>query len=147
MIDSNVMSSTSQCLAPTDSGMDLEIARIIGNARSKRNACLMARNQYGLREFGRLFYLMADLDKPRLEESLDFIDEVKQSHEHCIRCSLKFVAFCRIFCGNQLPQRQAAYESEYAEMLKRFGPGRDFMSEVWDVIDRARPTVDPRLAS
>jgi hypothetical protein len=122
---------------------DLEIARIIGNARFKHNVCLMARNQYGMEEFGRLFYLMLDLDDRRLEESLDFIDEVRESHRLCLRCSLKFVAFCMFFCGTQLPGRLAAYEREYDYLLGLFGPGRDFMEEVREAIDKARPVIAP----
>jgi len=33
---------------PADAELDLEIARIIGNARFKQDVCLMARNQRGL---------------------------------------------------------------------------------------------------
>ena len=124
--------------------LDTEIARIIGNARFEHNVCLMARNQYGMREFGRLFYLASDLDKRRLEEVLDFIDEVRDSHRLCLRCSLKFVAFCRFFCGIQLPRRLASYEDEYDRLLALFGPGRDFMSEVWDAIDKAKPVATPK---
>jgi hypothetical protein len=124
--------------------LDTEIARIIGNARFEHNVCLMARNQYGMREFGRLFYLTSDLDKRRLEEVLDFIDEVRDSHRLCLRCSLKFVAFCRFFCGIQLPRRLASYEDEYDRLLALFGPGRDFMSEVWDAIDKAKPVATPK---
>jgi hypothetical protein len=116
-----------------------EIVRIIGNARFEHNVCLMARGQYGMGEFGRLFYLLADLSNERLQEYLDLIDEVRKSHRACLRCSIKFLAFCRFFCGIQLPVRLAGYETEYAEQVERFGPGRDFMGEVREAIDRAKP--------
>jgi hypothetical protein len=137
-------SARSRSAARQDSAPDAEIARIIGNARFEHNVCLMARNQYGMGEFGRLFYLISDLDKRRLEEVLDFIDEVRDSHRLCLRCSLKFVAFCRFFCGIQLPRRLASYEDEYDRLLALFGPERDFMSEVWEAIDGARPVATPK---
>lgn len=126
-----------------DAALDWEINRIIGNARFQHNVCLMARNQYGMGEFGRLFYLLSDIDAGRLEEVLDFVDEVRASHRLCLRCSLKFVAFCRFFCGTQLPRRLAAYEREYDEMLAQFGKGRDFMLEVREAIDKAKPVHPP----
>jgi hypothetical protein len=143
MTESNPTLAPYRRLAPADAELDLEIARIIGNVRFKQDVCLMARNQRGLSEFGRLFYLMTNLDNRRLEEFLDFIDEVRESHRRCLRCSLKFVAFCRFFCGIQLPGRLAAYEREYDYLLGLFGPGRDFMSEVWEAIDKARPVLAP----
>ncbi len=143
MNDSNQTPAPSRRLAPADVELDLEIARVIGNARFKQDVCLMARNQLGLSEFGRLFYLMKNLDDRRLAESLDFIDEVRESHWRCLRCSLKFVAFCRFFCGNQLSGRLDAYEREYDYLLGLFGLGRDFMSEVWEAIDKARPVPAP----
>jgi len=143
MTNSNSIPAESGGVAQTDSTLDTEITRIIGNARFKHNTCLMARNQYGMAEFGGLFYLMSDLENRRLEGFLDFIDEVRDSHQQCLRCSLKFVAFCRFFCGIQLPRRLASYEDEYDQLLAMFGPGRDFMSEVWEAIDKARPVATP----
>ena len=143
MTNSNSIPAESGGVAQTDSALDTEITQIIGNARFKHNTCLMARNQYGMGEFGRLFYLLSDLDNRRLEGFLDFIDKVPDSHQQCLRCSLKFVAFCRFFCGIQLPRRLASYEDEYDQLLAMFGPGRDFMSEVWEAIDKARPVATP----
>jgi hypothetical protein len=127
-----------------DSTRHTEITRIIGNARFEHNVCVMARKQYGMGEFGRLFYLMLGVNNRKLEELLDFIDEVRRSHRYCLPCSLKFLAFCRVFCGIQLPDRQAAYEREYYDRLEQYGPGRDFMDEVWEAIDKARPVAAPK---
>jgi hypothetical protein len=57
------------------------------------------------------------------------------------RVCIKFVAFCRFFCGIQVPRRLASYEDEYDRLLALFGPGRDFMSEVWDAVDKAKPVT------
>lgn len=121
--------------------LGVEIERIIGNARFDHNVCLMARNRYGMSEFGRLFYLLADLEDSQLKRYLDLVDEVRAGHLPCLRCSLKFVAFCRFFCGIRLPRRLLCYEREFEALLRRFGPGRDFMSEVWEAIDGAKPAV------
>lgn len=144
MRSSNSQPARSRSATQPDVATGNETARIIGNARVKHNACLMAHNQYGMGEFGRLFYLISDLDKRRLEGVLDSTDEVRESHRLCLRCSLKFVAFCRFFCGIQLPRRLASYEDEYDRLLALFGPGRDFMSEVRDAIDKAKPVATPK---
>jgi len=134
-------SAESPSLCATHPQLDSEILRIIGNARFEHNVCLMARHRYGMHEFGRLFYLLRDLKPPLLSRYLNQIDEVREGHRGCLRCSLKFLAFCRFFSGIQLPDRLAAYEREYDAMLWSFGPGRDFMYEVREAIDRARPVT------
>jgi hypothetical protein len=139
MTDPTPNSTKSPRLSESADQLDPEILRIIGNARFEHNVCLMARSRYGMGEFGRLFYLLGDLSRPVLSHYLDQIDEVREGHSECLRCSLKFMAFCRFFCGIQLPGRLAAYEREYDAKLWSFGKGRDFMCEVWEAIDKAKP--------
>ena len=134
----------SHAVSEPEPGQHSEIMRIIGNARFEHNVCLMARTRYGMAEFGSLFYLLADLRDPLLHGYLDLVDEVREEHRLCLRCSLKFLAFCRFFCGIQLPRRLAAYEREYGRMVRKFGPGRDFMYEVWEAIDTAKPVRNTR---
>ena len=116
-----------------------EILRIIGNARAEHNVCTMARGRYGLREFGRLFYLLADVPNQRLGEYLDQIDAARSGH--CIKCSLKILAFCRFYCGNRMEQRLEKYIREYEVELEWFGTEeeRDFMDEVGYAIECAQP--------
>jgi hypothetical protein len=125
MRSSNSQPARSRSATQPDVATGNETARIIGNPRVKHNACLMAHNQYGMGEFGRLFYLISDLDKRRLEGVFDSTDEVRESHRLCLRCSLKFVAFCRFFCGIQLPRRLASSGREYDRLPVLFGPGRE----------------------
>lgn len=122
--------------------LEAEISRIIGNARFNHHVCVMARNSHGMAEFGALFHLIQNLAKPLLEKYLDLIDEVRKTHRFCLRCSLKFTAFCCLFCGNQLPIRRALYDREYAALLALWGPGRDFMQEVRHAIRMAKPAAD-----
>jgi hypothetical protein len=120
-----------------------EILRIIGNARFDHNVCVMANNQYGMEEFGRLFYLLADLPDTKLMEYLDQIDLVRAGHRGCVRCSLKFLVFCQFFCGIQLPHRLEGYNREFDAMVSKW-PGRDFVEEVWKSIDSAKPSASER---
>ena len=119
--------------------LHLEIERIIGNARQQHNICVMARDRYGMAEFGRLFYLLKETDSPQLKRYLKLIDEVTESHGTCLRCTIKLVAFSRSFCGTLLPRRASAYGREYARLLDLFGEDRDFMAEVAAAIEAAKP--------
>jgi len=114
-----------------------EILRIIGNAGVEHNVCVMARGRYGLSEFGRLFYLLADVTTEKLGDYLDQIDAVRSGH--CIKCSLKILAFCRFYCGNRMEQQLRKFIREYELELEVFGPGRDFLDEVGYAIECAKP--------
>ena len=127
---------TPQTAPPADPA-HTEILRIIGNARAEHNVCTMARGRYGLREFGRLFYLLADVTDQKLGEYLNRIDDARSGH--CIKCSLKMLAFCRFYCGSRLEQRLAKYRREYEAELSVFGPERDILDEVGYAIDCAKP--------
>ena len=124
--------------------LDTEIRRIIGNARQEHNRCVLARKRYGLEEFGRLYYLLEALPGEQLEAHLDFLDEVRATHDDCGPCSMKFIAFCRFYCGSKLPARLARYEKEYSELHRLLASPRDFMDEVQYAIDCQKPRTYPR---
>ena len=110
-----------------------EIVRIIGNVRQEHNACVMARGRYGLAEFGRLAGLLKEVSNEALNEYLDLIDAVEQSHG-CFRCSMKFIAFNALFCGTRLPRRGRFYRQYYDHRMEGSSLDRDFMKEVEQVI-------------
>jgi hypothetical protein len=129
---------------PPPSESDLahtEILRIIGNARAEHNVCVMARGRYGLSEFGRLFYLLACVSNQKLGEYLDQIDAARSGH--CIKCSLKILAFCRFYCGDRMEQHLGKFTREYELELELFnsepGSERDFLDEVGYAIECAKP--------
>jgi hypothetical protein len=121
-----------------------EILRVIVNARAEYNACAMAGGRYGMAEYARLVKLFEGVSLERLNEYLDLIDDVRQSHRSCFSCSMKFLAFCHSFCGERLEERRHSYKREYDEATGGCRLSRDFMKEVSDVIWRAptRPAVD-----
>jgi len=118
-----------------------EILRIIGNASAADNVCVMARGRYGLSEFGRLFYLLAGVSNQKLGEYLDQIDAARSGH--CIKCSLKILAFCRFYCGDRMEQRLGKFIREYELELELFDlerdSERDFLDEVGYAIECAKP--------
>jgi len=137
-------SQTPQATHPAPADPDpahTEILRIIGNARAEHNVCVMARGRYGLREFGRLFYLLENVPNQKLGAYLDEVDAARSGH--CLKCSLKILAFCRFYCRNRLEQRRETYILEYEEELAVFGPGRDFFDEVAYAIKCSKPQPPP----
>ena len=131
-----------------DGALHEEILRIIGNVRQEHNSCVMARGRYGLAEFGRLAGLLKDVSDERLNEYLDLIDAVEQSHG-CFRCSQKFLAFNAFFCGDRLPRRGRFYRQYYHHRREGSSLDRDFMREVEQVIWAAAnppPTTKVELA-
>lgn len=118
-----------------------EALRVIGNARSEHHTCVMAGSRHGMAEFGALFHIVPELEYSALVHCLNLMDEVRAGHLRCLRCSLKFLAFCIFFCGSRIPLRRACYEYEYEKLIDRFGSGRDFFKEVDEAIRAAKPSM------
>jgi hypothetical protein len=128
---------------PTDAHHD-EILRLIGNARQEHGICAMARGRSGMEDFGVLAHLLESVSTRRLEEYLYRIDKVRSTHAGCPLCSLKFIAFCRIFSASRLLPCFESYSEEYRRAMKNLKKhhrsGRNFMREARQAIAAAVPT-------
>lgn len=124
------------------------IVRLIRNSHREHRVCAMARGRYGLEDYGRLGNLLGKFAASRLAEFLDEIDEVRASHASCLPCSLKFLAFCRIYTVDRLPERHTAYEQEYEALYRHRREDRDFMAEAQSAIRvmRQLPKFRPNQA-
>ena len=121
-----------------------EILRLIRNSRQAYATCALARGRYGLADYGRLGHLLRRAGPRDLQKYLDEIDEVRASHQRCLPCSLKFLAFCRVYSVGRLPERHRAYRDAFQECCEGWATDRDFMAEVRAAIFRARhPTRPP----
>jgi protein tyrosine phosphatase (PTP) superfamily phosphohydrolase (DUF442 family) len=116
---------------------DPEILRRIRNSKREYTSCAMRSGAYGLEDYGVLYHLLETVSESALSSYLDEIDVVRQTHEACLACSLKFLAFCTLFSQGRLPERHFKYTSEYSERLQRHRGQRDFMDEVIRVIARS----------
>lgn len=111
-----------------------EILRLIRNSRKAYSICALARRRYGLEDYGRLGHLLQRAERHCLGEYLKEIDEVRATHHQCPPCSLKFLAFCRIYSADRLPERHRAYRNEFGERNKAWPNDRDFMAEARQAI-------------
>jgi|GEM_PF-1340638 len=125
-----------------------DIIRLIRNSHREHRVCALARGRYGLEDYGRLGNLLEEVASSRLAEFLDEIDEVRASHASCRPCSLKFLAFCRIYTMDRLPERHAAYGHEYEALYRHRREDRDFMAEAQSAIRvmRQLPKFRPNQA-
>lgn len=110
------------------------ILRLIHNARKVHATCCLARGRYGLADYARLAHLLQEVNRDDLSHYLNEIDAVRASHSRCLPCSLKFLAFCVVYCRDQLPERRRAYLQRYETHLGPLRGTRDFIAEVRAVI-------------
>jgi hypothetical protein len=137
---SNVPSENPRC-----ADLHEEILRIIGNVKQEHNSCVLARGRYGLAEFGRLAGLLKEVSDEALNEYLDRIDAVEESHT-CFLCSMKLIAFNAFFCGERLRERGRFYKEFYDQQMEGSSLDRDFMREVEQVIwAAANPHPRPKV--
>ena len=126
-----------------------EITRLIYNARSDHNICVMSRDRHGMDDFATLARLFKDVSDEDLTYYLGEIDRVRATHNYCVICSLKFLAFCRYFSMDRLPKRYQADGMEYEMRVRTIDNDkirkRDILSEVRQAIGAARtePAVFP----
>lgn len=120
-----------------------EILRLISNAQAEHNICAMARGRAGMEDFGVLGRLLCRVSTARVKEYLHLIDRVRSTHAQCPVCSLKFIAFCRIFSAARLLPCFEQYSEEYRRAMKdlekRHRNGRNFMREAQQAISAAVP--------
>ena len=100
-------------------------------------------------DFSKLARLFKDVSDEDLTYYLGEIDRVRATHNYCIICSLKFLAFCRYFSAKRLPKRYQSDVIEYEKRLRTIDNEkirkRDILSEVRQAIGAARtePAVFP----
>ena len=115
-----------------------EILRLIHNSHQDYSEyCTMARGRYGLSDYAYLSYMLSQVNINYLNTYLNEIDVVRRSWNSCPHCSLKFLAFCRIYSAGRLPVRNKAYQDEYDRIFQNLKVSRDFMSEVREAIHLA----------
>lgn len=125
--------------------MDPEILRRIRNSKREHTSCALRTGAYGLEDYGILSHLLKTVPNSQLPQYLDEIDLVRHTHKTCLPCSLKFLAFSRLFSDGRLPERCARYSAEFEKLLPAYPGNRDFMGEIRLAIKINRPVSAPKL--
>lgn len=123
------------------------ILRLIHNSRQEHATCALARDRYGLHDYGRLGSLLPQVSLSRLNEYLAAIGEIRFTHRRCRPCTLKFLAFCQLYTEGRLPERHATYRREYQELLQPTDGSRDYLAEGRSAIANARRQPQPTLTN
>jgi hypothetical protein len=116
--------------------MDPEILRLIQNSNRQNMRCALRSGAFGLTDYVKLHILLKNVVVEDLEKYLDQIDLVRNTHQDCSACSLKFLAFCKIYSQNRVNHRFQEYANEF-EVLRREcrqDENRDFMKEIQDLL-------------
>ena len=95
-------------------------------------------------DYGLLGHLLKTVTNCQLLQYLDEIDTVRQTHEVCLPCSLKLLAFCCSFSDGRLPKHFSRYSAEYKKLLAIYPSQRDFMHEIRIAIDKSNPVSVPK---
>jgi len=133
----HLVANQDRLITDTPPSMDANILRLIRNSRREHSiGCALRSGGYGLADYGLLAHRLNCVPDTILGKYLDEVDGVRRSHESCISCSLKFLAFCQIFSNQRLPQRNAEYRTEFQRLLREDQSGRDFMAEVQEAIQK-----------
>jgi hypothetical protein len=93
-------------------------------------------------DFSQLYPVLRSLPPQELAEWMQLIDTMRATHGDCPSCTLKILAFSTLFTLDRLPELSVGYTKLYNEGIERAyrppGPGRNYMGEVLDAINRTR---------
>lgn len=121
--------------------LDDDSRRLINNQKFEHsNHAFRSNGRSGVSDFLILLQRFRSdrFEKTDLEEALDLIDVMRETHKDCESCTLKILVFCELFSFNRLPERYLHYRMEYErwktleieEHMIEEGTGRDYRREV-----------------
>lgn len=120
---------------PCSVAEDREILRLIRNSSRRHAPCALRRGRFGMEDYGRLGQRLKSVPLADLDRYLGEIDQVRQTHQGCLPCTLKFLAFCQVFSRDRLPHHHAHYEAEFYRGLANHSGNRDFLTEIIAAIE------------
>lgn len=96
--------------------LDDDSRRLINNQNSEYSKHAFRRyGRSGISDFLILLqrFRSDHFEKTNLDEALDLVDVMRETHNDCESCTLKILAFCELFSFNRLPKRYLHYRMEY----------------------------------
>lgn len=92
----------------------------------------------GMADFNRLLPVLRTLPAVEDEQWMDLIDEMRETHDGCLPCSCKVLAYSFLITRDILPERSAQYRRlcDQAITLRPMPEGRNYLAEViWSLQD------------
>lgn len=123
--------------------LDDDSCRLINNQKFEHsNHAFRSYGRSGISDFLILLqrFRSGHFEETDLNEALDLVDVMRETHNDCESCTLKILVFCELFSFNRLPERYLHYQTEYErwktleieEHMIEGGTGRDYRREVMD---------------
>lgn len=123
--------------------LDDDSCRLINNQKFEHsNHAFRSYGRSGISDFLILLqrFRSGHFEETDLNEALDLVDVMRETHNDCESCTLKILVFCELFSFNRLPERYIHYQMEYErwktleieEHMIEGGTGRDYRREVMD---------------
>jgi len=108
------------------------IRRLINNQKQEHTSHAFRAGHAGMDDFKRLLPVLRSLPSAELEQWMDLIDKMGETHQDCLPCSCKVLVYSFLFTIDILPVRSAGYKRLYEQSISRRPPpeGRNYLAEV-----------------
>ena len=112
---------------------DEDIRRLIENQKAEHVPHAFRAGGAGMADFNALYPVLRRLSRTELRRWMGLIDQMRATHEGCLPCTAKILAYSVLFTRDRYPERCERYTRLYQELNRSCEPGgRDFMAEVID---------------
>ena len=110
-----------------------DIRRRIENQKAEHVPHAFRAGGAGMEDFNSLCPVLRRLARPGLRQWMGLIDQMRATHDGCLPCTSKILAYSVLFTRGRYPELCDRYTRLYQELNSNRQPGdRDFMAEVLD---------------
>jgi hypothetical protein len=109
-----------------------DIRRLINNHKETHVPHAFRAGGAAMEDFNRLYPVLRELSLPDLAQWMALIDKMRETHDGCLPCSSKILAYSIAFTEGRLPELCQEYTRQYHKQISDTEPpaGRDYMAEV-----------------
>lgn len=114
------------------------IRRLINNQKEEYSPHAFRAGGAAMAAFDELHPVLRELPGPALARWMRLIDKMRATHDGCLPCSSKILAYSILFTQDLLPELCERYTRLYYEQIRRNTPpaGRDYMAEVLNSLNQ-----------
>lgn len=110
-----------------------DIRRRIENQKAEHVPHAFRAGGAAMEDFNALYPVLRKLPRADLRRWMGLIDRMRATHDECLPCTAKILAYSILFTRGRVPGLCARYTTLYKEVNRDHQPGdRDFMAEVLD---------------
>jgi hypothetical protein len=111
---------------------DENIRRLINNQKDEHSPHAFRAGGAAMADFDELYPALRSLPRTTLARWMRLIDKMRATHDGCLPCSSKILAYSILFTQDLLPELCEKYTRLYYQQIRHNTPppGRDYMAEV-----------------